>query len=124
MTDQTEGQDENGIDIGAPSAVDDEQRKRRETVKARKAREDREFFRMVAASEVGRRLLWDILKKAHTFEVIFAYGGPVPHDQASWFKLGEQLLGLQIYQEWHLKEPEGVMLMLRENDARFKGIDV
>jgi len=106
------------------SAVDEGQRKRRESKKTRMEREDREFFRFVMASEAGRRFLWSILKEGHAFEAMFPVG-PVgfPDPHAVWFQAGIQDLGQRLYQTWHLKAPEQTMLMLRENDHRFQQVE-
>lgn len=102
------------------SAVDEGQRKRRETKKQRMAREDREFIRKVMSLEVGRRVMWSILSIAHPFETIFAAGAAgVPDPYATFHHNGEQQLGLRLFQSWFMQAPEETMLMLRENDPRF-----
>lgn len=105
------------------SAVDEGQRKRRETKKERMAREDRQFVRQILSLEVGRRFLWSILKEAHPFETIFASGASgVPDPFATFHHNGEQQLGLRLFQTWMLQAPEDTMLMLREHDPRFKQV--
>lgn len=107
------------------SSVDTAQHKRRETKAKRKEREDREFFWMVVSSETGRRFLHSILKEAHAFETRFAAGpSGVPDPLASWMHFGEQQLGQRLYQTWHLKAPEQVMLMLRENEPKYMKVDL
>lgn len=105
------------------SAVDEGQRKRRETKKERMAREDRQFVRQILSLEVGRRFLWSILREAHPFETIFAAGSSgVPDPFATFHHNGEQQLGLRLFQTWMLQAPEDMMLMLREHDPRFKQV--
>lgn len=122
MSDLTEGHDDQSPGSPEPhaSAVNEKQRKRRETRIKRREREDREFFQLLVTHEAGRRFLWAILNECHAFEVRFG-AGPTgfPDPQASWMHLGEQQIGLRLYQLWHLKAPEPVMLMLKENDPRF-----
>lgn len=121
MSDPTEGENEER-DVPA-SAVDERQHKKRETKKARQDREDREFFRHMIASEAGRRFMWSILASAHTFDEQFSFGPvgfPDPHE--TFFHLGEKMLGQRLYQTWHLREPELVMSLLRENDPRFMAV--
>lgn len=118
--------DQTSDDVAAAgnSAVDPVQNKRRETKKARAAREDREFFRHVMASEAGRRFLWSILESAHAFETMFPAGPagfPDPH--AAWFQAGQQELGQRLYQTWHVRAPQEMMTMLLENDKRFAQIE-
>jgi hypothetical protein len=115
MTDTTEASD----DPPVVSAVDEPQRKRRESVKKRKEREDREFLKMALNVEAGRRFLWNILAECHTFETIFRHDHGLPIDMATWMCLGEQQIGQRLYQLWHIKNPVGVMAMLKENDPRF-----
>jgi hypothetical protein len=108
----------------ANSAVDETQRKRRESRKARAAREDREFFRLVVASEAGRRFLWAILQETHAFETMFPAGPagfPDPH--AAWFQAGKQDTGQRLYQTWHYRAPAETMQMLIENDKRFQQVE-
>lgn len=115
MTDTTEASD----DPPAVSAVDEPQRKRRESVKKRKEREDREFFKMMLNVEAGRRFLWSILNECHTFETIFGHHNGLPVSEATWMNLGEQQIGQRLYQLWHVRNPIGIMAMLKENDPRF-----
>lgn len=120
MSDPTEGENP---EIEQASAVDEGQRKRKETKIQRREREDREFFRLVVASEAGRRFLWSILTECHAFETRFAFGPvgvPDPHE--TFFRLGEQLLGQRLYQSWLVKAPEPVISMMRENDPRFSSL--
>lgn len=105
---------------GQPSSTDEAANKRRETKKARIEREDREFFKLVAASEVGRRFLWSILDRCKTFETQFSFGPvgfPDPHE--TFFRLGMREVGQALYQTWHHRDPEHAMKMLFENDKRF-----
>lgn len=124
MSDPTEGEEE-VFDHNAPaSAVDDGQRKRRETAEARKKREDKDMLGLVFASEAGRRLMWSILKECHPFEAKFGFAGPggFPNSEATFMHLGEQLLGQRLYHAWHQREPANVMLMLHENDLVLKAM--
>lgn len=122
MSDLTEGTNDQSPGSPEPhaSAVNEDQRKRRESKIKRKQREDREFFKLMVAHEAGRRFLWSILNECHAFEVRFG-AGPTgfPDPQSTFMNLGEQQIGQRLYQFWHLKAPEPVMLMLKENDPRF-----
>lgn len=106
------------------SSVDEAQRKRRETKAKRREREDREFFRMVVQSEVGRRFLHSILHEAHAFEVRFGVGpNGFPQTEATWMQFGEQQLGQRLYQTWHLRYPAEIMDMLRENEPKYMKVE-
>lgn len=109
---------------GVDSAVDPERKRRRETKKARLAREDREFFQFMVASAAGRRFMWSILREAHAFETMFPAGpAGFPDPNAAWFEHGKQDLGQRLYQSWHAKAPGPVMQMLMENDTRFQQLE-
>jgi len=83
-------------------------------------REHESFWKAVFADPIGRREMWALLQDMHPFETVFACGpSGFPQPEATWFKAGEQQLGLRLYQSWHQIDPEGVMLMQRENDSRF-----
>lgn len=124
MSDVTEGNDERPEDEVA-SAVDEKQHKRKESKIKRMQREDREFFRHMLSLEAGRRFAWSILNECHTFETRFgASPNGSPDSMATWMHAAEKDIGQRFYQLWHLKEPDGVMLMLRENDTRYQGIKV
>lgn len=123
MSDPTEGEGLTEATAGN-SAVDEGQRKRRESKKTRQEREDREFFRMVTMSEAGRRLLWSILLEAHAFETMFPCGPTgFPNEHATWFQAGQQELGQRLFQSWFTRAPEPMMLMLREHDKRFQKVE-
>ncbi len=105
---------------GQPSSTDTVANKRRESKKVRKEREDREFFKLIMASEVGRRFLWAIINECKPFDNEFAFG-PVgfPDVHETFFRLGKREIGQKLYQTWHLRDPENVMKMLVENDKRY-----
>lgn len=105
------------------SAVSVATRKRAEGKQKKHEREDLDFQLHMWSSEAGRRFAWSILQNSHAFETRFACG-PVgfPDDKATWFHAGEQDLGLRFYQTWLLQNPEGVMQMHRECDARFASL--
>lgn len=91
-------------------------RKQRRTIKSAE-KENQEFYRQIFASKVGRRLMWDILRSAHTFETMFP-AGPVgfPDANAAWFHAGQTALGQVIWKSWLRLDRVGVLLMMEEND--------
>lgn len=80
----------------------------------------RDFYQGVFSTEIGRLAMWDILAAAHAFEAKFSTGSGLPHSEATWFELGKQMLGQDLYLSWMKYDPDGVALMLRENDVRLK----
>jgi hypothetical protein len=80
----------------------------------------RDFYQSVFSTEVGRLAMWDILAAAHAFETVFTAGLGFPNEQATWFEAGKQSLGHGLFLSWMKYDPDGVMLMLQENDARLK----
>lgn len=104
-----------------PDAADPRQVKKLRVRKKLKARAEQAILRGLLAEPEGRRFLWGILFAAHTFETRFASGGygfPIEHE--IWFQAGAQDLGQRLYQSWDFADHQGVSLMLRENDSRFK----
>lgn len=80
----------------------------------------REFYQHVFSTEVGRLAMWDILASAHAFDTVFTSGLGFPNEQATWFEAGKQSLGHGLFLSWMKYDPDGVMLMLQENDTRLK----
>ena len=79
------------------------------------------FWKQVFAHPIGRREMWSILHSGHAFETRFAcspsgFGQP----EATWFHAGEQDFALRLFMSWQVLDPEGVLVMQREHDARFK----
>lgn len=121
--------DENELPLEEPaddnpqdSAVDPKQRQRKILEKKLSDRDiERHAQEYIFGTEAGRKFIWGILSEAHVFEIEFACGpNGAPQGEATFFKLGEQMLGQRLYQTWHAKFPEQVMLMLKENDHRFQ----
>lgn len=108
--------DEPEDDTSSPRQI--ETKKRRI---ARERRETEDFWKLIFASEIGRREMWGIIGvQAHAFNERFACGpNGFPQGEATWFAAGEQALGQRLYQSWFLIDPKGVMLMLQEHDPRF-----
>ena len=102
-------------DVGSPRAV----RKRKVTAAVQQRDADR-FWLGIFQSEIGRREMWKLLAAMHPFETKFACGpNGFPQPEATWHALGEQALGLRIYQTWAAKFPLETMAMLTEHDPRF-----
>lgn len=113
--DEPQASEQPTVDAGSPRAV----RKRQTKLQLQQREADR-FWQGVFQSEVGRREMWRLLSEAHPFETSFACGpNGFPQPEATWFKAGEQALGLRIYQAWLQKHPLEVMAMHREHDPRF-----
>lgn len=103
-------------DVATPKGLGKQQREQ-----YLRDRERRDFWQQVFDSAIGRREMWTILAEAHPFEVRFGVGpNGFPNEQASFMHLGEQQLGLRLYLTWQGAAPDGVRLMLEENDQRFQ----
>lgn len=106
-------------DLGQ-NAADLDQLQKRLTARQIAQRESDRFWLTVFSTEAGRREMWGILTAAHTFEERFAVGpNGFPQSEATWFHAGEQAFGQRLYQKWLAQDPENVILMHIENDARF-----
>jgi hypothetical protein len=91
-----------------------EQRKRKETVAFAK-RKQAEFLQAALRDPYGRRLLWDILVAAGTFEEKYGFGPTgAPNPEANWSYRGQKDLGLRIYHGWAAMDPEGVLSLVME----------
>lgn len=107
-------------DDAPPNAADAQGIERQKRFKKKADREAFEFWSAIFATDVGRREMWKLLQEAHPFEIRYGCGpNGFPDQQATWAALGEQLLGIRIYQTWQHLYPEGVRLMLAESDPRF-----
>lgn len=125
MSDEPEIVNEEAAAQTQPSAVDTVRNKRRESVKKRQEREDREFFLMVANAEAGRRFLHSILAECHAFEVRAGIGpNGFPQPEMTWMHFGEQQVGQRLYQTWHLKAPGQIMEMLRECEPKYQKVQL
>ncbi len=125
MSDEPEITNDETVAATQPSAVDTARNKRRETAAKRREREDREFFWMVASSEVGRRFLHSILAECHAFEVRAGIGpNGFPQPEMTWMHFGEQQVGQRLYQTWHLKAPGPIMEMLRECEPKYQKVQL
>jgi hypothetical protein len=81
-----------------------------------------DFWRAVFASPIGRREMWQILNAdLHAFDTLFgASPNGAPDYYATWYRRGQQDVGLRLYQRWMALQPEAVILMHAENDPRFQ----
>jgi len=94
-------------------------RKARRTKRGRQ-READEFWNAVFDSEIGRREMWGLLSAAHPFDTRFgATPAGFAEERATWVYHGEQQLGLRMFLTWQHLYPEGVRMMIAENDPRF-----
>ncbi len=101
------------FDAGDPVAV----RKRETKAQAAKRQAD-DFWRGLFSTEIGRRELWKLITdQCHAFDERFACGpSGFPQPEATWFQAGQQSLGLRLYQSWLYLNPQGVFLMMAENN--------
>lgn len=88
-----------------------------------KEQESVAFWKMVLSTDVGCREIWGILEAAHTFAPVFA-NGPVgfPDPLATWFQAGQQDLGQRLWKTLLLKDRDGVMEMMRQNDPQLRNV--
>lgn len=123
LPDDDEQEDEPTPDANAPtdSAADPEQHKRKRRGRKRELDEIRVWWHTALGTKLGRKIIWGLLRDAHTFEERFACGpNGFPQTEATWFHAGEQAWGLRFYQSLVLFDREAVFLMHDENDVRFK----
>jgi len=100
-----------------PNAADRKSHRRARANQKQREEEARLFWRAVFATAIGRREMWGILQAGHAFEERFACGpNGFPQEAATWCEAGEQRLAFRLYRSWLRFEPEGVQLMMREND--------
>ncbi|MEI6281974.1 MAG: hypothetical protein WCP82_04555 [Alphaproteobacteria bacterium] len=82
---------------------------------------DAAFWREVLKSEDGRAVVFRFLMRAGTFTAPFAVGpNGFPQSDATWFKAGQQALGLELYQNLLRLDFLGVHEMLKQCDPAFK----
>lgn len=103
-------------------AVDAEQPRRVRGRQKRELVESQNFWRAAFATEIGRREIWKVLDILHPFEQRFPCGpNGFPSHDASVAAVAEQSAGLRLFLTLQERDPEGVMLMMFENDPRFAG---
>lgn len=110
------GPDQDAVDAGTKRGT----RKQRER-KRTNADIEAGFWREVLKSEDGRAVIWRHLNRAGTFATPFAVGpNGFPQSEATWFKAGQQALGLELYQNLMRIDYLGVHAMLQQCDPAFK----
>ena len=94
---------------------------RKKQVRTRlQAKERARFWQSVLGTEIGRREVWGLLSAAGTFETPFACGpNGFPHPEATWFKAGQQEVGLRLFFSMQRIDAQAVFQMQQENDPRF-----
>ena len=97
---------------------------RRGLTKAQRLARDREkeserFWFEIMEREDGRRIMWDLLAEAGTFEVRFA-ASPTgfPDTNATFFHLGEKAFGERLHVTLMKHAPARVLQMRQEHDHR------
>lgn len=127
MSDEDDLPEESPVEQPTTSAVSPRDQRRRENRKKREERERFEFWQWVFSTPVGRREMWNAIlgpQAGHVFEQRFGMGDTgFPDPNATFSALGEQLLAQRIFLAWQLAHPEGVRLMVQENDPRFKQLE-
>lgn len=102
------------------SAVDEDERKRREQLRQEQAREDKRWLKRQLAHPSGRRFLWSILQESGAFEQRYGFGPTgFPNAEASWAFAGQRDLGLRLYHSWSVLDREGVLSLLDEFHPSF-----
>ena len=102
------------VDAASPRKVRTQQRAARDREK-----EAERFWVGIMETDVGRRMMWDMLTEAGTFEMRFAAsptGFPDPH--ATFFHLGEKAFGERLHATLMKHAPAAVLLMRQEHDHR------
>lgn len=112
-------QDEQPDGIG--NSVDPVIRRRTAEKQRLKAESGDEYWRRQLADPIARREIWGIISSAHAFDTQFACGpNGAPQLESTFFRLGEQLLGLRFYLKLQAIDREGVWLMQTEHDKAGK----
>lgn len=102
-------------------AGDPEQVEGRKRSKKLQERDSERFWNAIFATELGRREMYKLLVDSKAFEIRFACGpNGFPQPEATWFQAGESSWGRRVADTWMVRHPDEYLLMLRENDARFK----
>ena len=102
---------------GMTNAADPKSVKRARSRAKLKEEEAGDFWRRALGTEVGRRELWGVLAAAHAFDERFSCGpNGFPQPEATWFEAGQQAFGFRLYRSWLRLAPDGVALMMQEND--------
>lgn len=105
------------VDVGTPKGRNKQERE----IDLRRL-ETEAFWKQVFATIVGRREMWKIMGEglgAFKSEFAAAPGG-VPDRDATWHRRGQHDYGFGLYLQLQMIVPEGLRLMLEENDPRFK----
>ena len=123
MSDETDDADDTA-DAAEPeqrSAVAPGEARKLRARRKRAESEASEFWHDVFSSEIGRREMWKFLERLHPFDArLGATPAGVPDERSTWMQLAEQLIGIEIYQQWWTLEPDLVNLMRQENDPRHR----
>lgn len=87
----------------------------------REEQEAAQFWRSVFADPVGRRIMWDILRDSHAFDIRFATSANgAPYEAARNFQAGEAAFGFRLWKTWMKLAREGCLQMLSEFDPELK----
>ena len=110
-------------DAGETPTVDAGTRKgvRKQVIsKARREKQATEFWQAMFSTPVGRREMWTILNDLHPFETMYGISpGGFPDPTATAAHMAVQQHGLGLFLKWQNRDPEGIRIMLLENDPRF-----
>ena len=97
------------------SAVSPKERRKRENVKQREERENREWLQRALKDPAGRRFVWSILQAAGAFEEKYGFGpNGFPNTEATWRYLGQHDLGQRFYHSWSVLDRAGMLSLLDE----------
>lgn len=117
MADEDDDQPQDRPELLPPQvdAANPAETRRRKDKAAHERRELAEFLHAALRHPAGRRLLWDVLASAGTFEERYGFGpSGAPNPEASWSYRGQKDLGLRIYHGWAAMDPEGVLSLVME----------
>lgn len=104
-----------------PNAADRKRHKRIKDAAKREAQDSEAFWKSVFGSPAGRREMWTIIDAMHYRKERFVESGNgSPWREATWAEAGIQRIGFQLYLKWTGIDPEGVALMLRENEPSLR----
>jgi hypothetical protein len=92
-------------------------RKQRDTARNRD-REARNFWLGVFGTKAGRRAMWDMHVSGDAFGERYTTCNGLPDLFLTGRHAGEQRLAFRLYRSWLEIAPEGVQLMMQENDPK------
>lgn len=111
---------EQGDDLEIVNAADAQSLKRQRKRQLTDEEKIRDWWRAAMATEIGRRVIWGLLKETGLFATTFACGpNGFPQPDATWHALGAKSVGERIYTTLAIHDRDSLFRMHDEHDARY-----